>query len=385
MNARKSRNLTIATVFVAAVVFMGASATAMAQGIWETPPPPEGPAQATPNAPHSIMTAFYTDVVALVMQQAVAKANTKLSLAKVSVSADMSSPYMLATGYRDRPNQFYANIPYNLTYTVNILSGVGPTLTITQSSNIQVSCEGWQTGSGLITSKIVFDPAYFDPEQYNNLITSQLQSQIQAAMNLLPLGPASLPIPLTPQHCRTLGAYSKAQSGFDDSIYWDDPLPFHFHPPVITPGIAVRVLQVRRLPLEYGGIPEYQPVEGPYLELWADYSFTSLSLPPMMEGQIFVPTTNSAVTLPVPLNGQLVLIVNMQYQGLQLPIGQSDSVYAVFDSTTNFGSGTQALDTPKTYSYRVPTLFGKPIIVSTTGAGYEVTLQISGPASVFHP
>jgi hypothetical protein len=59
------------------------------------------------------------------MQRAVAKANAKLSLAKVNVSADMSSPYMLATGYRDRPNQFYANIPYNLTYTVNILSGVG--------------------------------------------------------------------------------------------------------------------------------------------------------------------------------------------------------------------------------------------------------------------
>ncbi len=382
MNTRKGRKPKFAPVFLAAAGFISAGATALAQGMWGTPPP-EGPPQAAPSAPHSVLTAFYTDVVTFVIQQAVNKANAKLSLANVSFSADMSSPYMLATTYRDGPNELVANIPYNLTYNVNILSGVGPTLTITQSSNIHVSCEGWQTGSGLITSKIVFDPAYFDPEQYNNLVTSQLQSQIQAAVNSLPLGPASLPFPLTPQHCRSLGAYTLAQSGFEDSIYWDDPLPFHIN---LTPGIAVRVLQVRRLPLDYGATPEYEPTESPYLALWANYSFTSLNLPPMMEGDVFVPATSVGFTTPVPANGQLVLIGSMNYKSIQLPIGQSDSVYAVFDSSTNFGAGAQTLDMPKTYTYQVPNLFfHKPIIVSTTGAGYEVTLQISPPAFTFHP
>lgn len=380
MKTRSNRKLTVATVWTAAALLISASATGLAQGTWGTPPPPEGPPQALPTAPHDIMTSFYTDLVTLVIQRGLDKANAKLSGASVSFSAEMSSPYMTATQFRDRPNEFYANIPYNVTYTIKILSPVGPSPVITQSSNIEVSCDGWQTGSGVITSKIVFDPPYFDPEQYNNLITGALQSQIQAAMNSFPLGPVSLPTSITPQACGSLGAYTLAQTGSSDSVYWDDP---HRNFVSQTQGlITTRLLQVRRLALEDRGVtPEYQAVESPYLQLWANESFTSLSLPPMVEGQTFVPADTVVTT--APLNGQLVLIANMQYSGLGLPIGQVDATFAVFNKSSNYGNGTQTLDTPKSWEdvYPPPPFGTKPIVVTTTGAGYELTLQISAPTS----
>ena len=147
------------------------------------------------------------------------------------------------------------------------------------------------------------------------------------------------------------------------------------------PGITVRVLKVTRLALDDKGTPVYNAVETPYLQLWADYSLMSLTLPPMIEGQSFTPT-NAVVQTPIPTNGgQLVLIANMKYSGLQLPIGQTDSVYAVFGKVASFGNGIWNFETPKTYSDIIPNPLkgGKPIIITTTAGGYEVTVQISAP------
>jgi len=382
MRTRNSRKVSItAMVAAAATAFMSTGNTARAQWNWDPPgtptPPAEGPPPATLSSPHSVQPSFYTDVVALAIQRGLDKANTKLGgKATFSFSADTSSPYMLATGYRDRPNEFYANVPYNLTYT-GYIQPLGPSLTITQSTNVQFSCEGWQTGSGLMTSKIVFDPAYFDPSQYSNVITAALQPQIQAAVNALPLGPVSLPFSALgiPQPCGTLGAFTKAQAGFD-AISWDNPLPVHFCLPIRPcPAITVRVLQVTRLALDDKGAPVYNAVETPYLQFWADYSFLSLTMPPMVEGQTFTPA-NAVVQTPMPTNGQLVLIANMQYSGLQLPIGQTDSAYAVFGQAANFGNGVWNFETPKTYHDVI--FFGRPILTTTTAGGYEVTIQISG-------
>jgi len=382
MKTTKSRQASITVVLAAAAVFMSTGDTAKAQWVWDppgTPPPPgEGPPPATLNSP-----AFGRPSIRMLWhwrssERGLARANAKLSgKATFIFSADTSSPYMLATGYRDRPNEFYANVPSNLTYT-GYIQPLGPSLTITQSTNVQFSCEGWQTGSGVMTSKIVFDPPYFDPEQYNNLIVSQLQPQIQAALNALPIGPVSLPFSILgiPQHCGTLGAFAKAQTGFD-AVSWDDPLPAG----PSAPGITVQVLQVTRLALDDKGTPVYNAVETPYLQLWADYSFMSLTLPPMMEGQTFSPT-NAVVQTPIPTNGgQLVLIANMRYNGLQLPIGQTDSVYAVFGKVANFGNGTWNFETPKTYQDILTGFGGRPIVTTTTAGGYEVTLQISAPVS----
>ena len=55
------------------------------------------------------------------------------------------------------------NIPDNLTYTASW----GPfSLTISQSTNIHVSCKGWQNGVGVITPTVVVDPPYFDQDQF---------------------------------------------------------------------------------------------------------------------------------------------------------------------------------------------------------------------------
>jgi hypothetical protein len=358
---------------VSAIFANPAAAVTNVQGTWGLPPPPEGPPRAAPNAAHSLSVPVLVSLANGAVQGAVSEANAKTSRYSVSVSYDTSSPTMLSTQFEDRPNEFYANIPFNLTYSI-FLNPVGPSLTITQSTNIPVSCEGWQTGSGTVTERIVFEPAYFDPEQYNNLITGAVQAQIQSAVNALPLGSRTL---WSGTPCGTLGAYTNAQDGDSgDEIVFDDPVATR---PSLVPPISVSVLQVRRLSADQGGTPEYEAVETPYLQLWTNEAFFSLSLPPMAEGQTFVPT--NAVVQTKPLEDQLVVIANMQYSGFELPIGQVDATFAAFGRTSSFGNGTIALQTPKSWTVVGPTPPGgdKPNVISVTTAGYEVTLQISVP------
>ena len=355
-------------------VFTTGTTIANVQGTWGTPPPAEGPPLATLNAPLGLSV---TDLLRLAsggVQGAVTAANEKTNDYSVSFSYVTSSPVMLATQYEDRPNEFYASIPFDLTYTVSINYG-GPTLTITQSSDIEVSCEGWQTGSGTVLAQIVFEPAYFDPEQYNNVITGAVQQRIQAAVSGLPLGPRTLF--KDANLCSTLGAYTSAQNGnAGDEIVYDYPVTPRAS---VTPPISVTVLQVQRLTAEQGGVPEYEAIEQPYLQLWANETFFSLSLPPMTEGQIYVPS--NAVVQTNPLNDQLLLIADMQYSGFTLPIGQSDATFTAFGRSNSFGSGTVALQTPKSWEVVGPTLPGsnKPNVFPVTMAGYELTLQISVP------
>jgi hypothetical protein len=369
MKTRPSRTLAIA-IAAAAAIFYAAPANAQA--------PPQGPAPPSPNA-NGIETAWYTGILGAQVKQAVAAKNQQLSgiekLGSLSWSADTISPYTVPTLYNDHPNEFYVDIPYNLAYTYTIL---GQSVTISQSADIQVFCEGWQTGAGVLTVNAVLQMPFFDTDQFSVIadalhLPSLVESQVQSELQSITWG--TFPIPAG-QACSSLGV-TRAVPDQQNSVLFDSPAPKSPVPPVVTQAttMTVRLLKVTRM--ANGG--EYQALETPHLSLWAFYSNLQLDLPPMVEGQTYTPTTNAVVQTPVPsANGELILIAAMTYDGL----GREDCMYAIFGHSANFGSGTQNLITPKSWAEIIPTST-KPIWIYANG--YQLTLQISWPGLPIFP
>jgi hypothetical protein len=93
----------------------------------------------------------------------------------------------------------------------------------------------------------------------------------------------------------------------------------------------------------------------------------------MMENQTYFPTSTAVVSVPVPAS-QLILIATM----FDLEHFNRDPSFVVFTKANNWGGGTQKMNTPKIWSELSP-LYHKPILMRANG--YEVTLQITPPAS----
>ena len=340
MNTRET-TLAIAAAVTTAVLFMGAPANAQPPA---PPPPAQGPAPASPNA-SGIEVASYTSILDSTINQQIATKNQELSAiwkgGSLKLSTDTLLPRVTSTINYDRPNEFYVDIPHNLAYTYTI---AGYSLTISQQADIQVSCEGWQNGSGVLTVNAVLQRSFFDPSQFS-VIMDALQIPSQAASKIeselapidggIPFG--TFPIPAG-QACSTLGATTQAQGGA--RVLFDTPSAAS-HPALPvgeTTTMSVRVVSVTRISIF--GFDLYQPMETSHLNLWASYSNLQLDLPPMVQGQTYVPTTNAVVQTAVPsANGELVVIASMTYDNL----AQEDSTYAVFGRNANSGAGTRNL------------------------------------------
>ena len=375
MNTRLSR-----TVAIAAVILGGTLANAQ--------PPAQGPATPTPNA-LTLQGSGLTQILVDQTTKGVATANATLAAsqsyhATINWSYDTWNPYVLQTQFKDRPNEFFVNKPYILTFDVSNISakvsGVWVSYpfdrTISQAINVHISCEGWQTGKGALTYNVVFDPPYLDPDHSiledflgGDFVPNYVDSQIKSGLSGFPTGTQTI---ATGQACYSLGVPTPAADAYEVDL---QP-PSHRISALPLSEISVRVLNVTRLTAHnrYGVV--YEALETPHLDLWAFYSRLHLDLPPMVEGQTVVPASNAVIQTPVPGdNGQLVVIADMTYDGL----AQEDSSFAVFGKSSNFGNGTQKIPTPKTWS-EPPVNGGKPIFV--TANGYQVTLQISVPGNL---
>ncbi|HLK49613.1 MAG TPA: hypothetical protein VKT49_15830 [Bryobacteraceae bacterium] len=356
MKTRFSRTVATATT---AVAFILAAMPVHAQ------PPAQGPAAPSQNA-FSFQHSGVTNILSNAVNQALSAASKKLpGIVSLSWSYDTWSPSMFQTQNQDRPNEFFVKMPYILSYTASVPLVGG--LTITQALDVDVYCEGWQTGKGALTIRQVLYPPYFDQNQYSIAaeilqIPGLVNPYVEAALAQLPSGTNTS---TTSQACYSLGVSGDA--------YLVDLSPTHRVTAVssLLPEIGVRVLQVTR-----SSSSAYEPLETPHLDVWAGYSEMHLDLPPMVPGQSFVPTTNAVVQTPVPPSGgQLVLIADITYTGMT----QEDSTFAVFGASSNFGNGTQTLTTQK--SWFMPAQNGnKPYKVYVNG--YDVTLQVTAPVNV---
>src|SRR5438094_611496 len=118
-------------------------------------PPAQGPAAASQDA-QSVPVAALTGSLLTIINAQVATENAALAVdpshrAVISAAIQAHTPYMTTTTHTNKPNQFYADVPFTVTYHVsNIQANVfGVWIPypfdrdITQDIELQATCEGW--------------------------------------------------------------------------------------------------------------------------------------------------------------------------------------------------------------------------------------------------
>src|SRR5207248_828655 len=166
MKIYHNRLFEIATALaLAAAICIGVPATASAQ------PPAQGPPSPSPN-PQQLGVSLITSTLKNIIEKKVADENAALTYTKcitlsfpfpnmpycfqahkaiITPSLQSYSPWMTQTQYRDRPNQRITLISYIATYDVHDIENYPFSRTISQSIDLQVSCEQWYTGNGTLT------------------------------------------------------------------------------------------------------------------------------------------------------------------------------------------------------------------------------------------
>ncbi|HYR86140.1 MAG TPA: hypothetical protein VE422_18785 [Terriglobia bacterium] len=430
------RRLAIAAVFVIIAVLTGGAVTANAQYNYDNyypPTPPQGPPAASGNTSITI-DSFITPEVFGRIDQAISDNNSCYSRVKsgaascfratgvddndkciwgctkngvfiprptsaaiITVTKKRYSPWLAQTLYPDRPNENQALISYFMIYNLSQIWGCSGVCfdypfsrTVSQSIDLYMACAGWQTGTGGLTVTTVLAPAYMDHDHslledtlfgilWNNVIPGFVDSRIRSALSSFGAGTSSKKLGTTdsdgvfhPTLCNRLGVSSFSDAPSLESVNFDFIRPPRF--PNLLQQITVQITQVRRLSVHdfNGGVIRY-PTEYPQLEFYAGYSKLVLTLPPMLEGQTYFPTATAAVSVPVPPStGKLVLIATMWETAHNI----RDPGFVVFDSSSNWGSGTRTLNTPKIW-FELNPIFRKPILMRAKG--YELTLQITTP------
>jgi len=440
MQIHAGRMLAIATVFAIAAFCTGGGVTASAQYTYDNyyaPTPPQGPPLPGASSQFITVDTFITPEVYGRIDQAISDNNrcylpakfgaascfraegvddndkciwgcTKngvfvhrpTSAAIITATKKRYSPWLFQTLYPDRPNDHVALVSYFVIYNLSQIWGCsGPVCfdypfsrTVSQSIDLYISCDGWQTGTGGLAVTSVLAPAYMDPDHsvledtlfgilWNNVVPNYVDSRIRSALSTFGAGTKKKPLGTTdsngvfqPMVCNRLGVTSFSDAPALESINFDYVRPPRF-PPLALNQITVRVIQVRRLTVHdtWGSVIRYA-TENPQLEFYAGYSKLVLTLPPMLEGQIYFAPSTATLSVPVPPNtGQLVLIATMW----ELTHNIRDPMFAVFDKNTNFGSGIRALNTPKIW-FELNPIFRKPLLMRANG--YEVTVQITTPS-----
>ena len=363
-------------------------------------PPAQGPPPASQNA-QSVQVSDLTGVLDAVITAKVAAENAKLAKdpshrAVLSHSLDQHIPTMGPTNYPNRPNQFFADIAYTVTYHVtNIeanIAGIWVSYpfdrTLTQEIDIETTCEGWSTGSGAITFTVVAQTPYLQGDHsfleeaigalLLEIIPDDIDSAIRGSLGDFAGGSTTIS---NGAACRSLGVATTLQGNPSDLITYDPPFRV---PPGSTPppSITVRVTKVRRLQLlNAEGQPVYNPIELPHIDFYAGFTHLQVQVPPMVQGQTVVLTNDNTIETPLPENSELLVVIASVSSGNDDL--NADSGFATFGRSSGFGNGTDLIVTPKHWTQPVRQVGAKP--VTATGPGYEITFEVSTPGGMTAP
>jgi hypothetical protein len=386
--------------FAASALVVLSSCLLTVQAIDAANPPAQGPPPASSKA-QSLQVSDLTSVVQAVVTGTVDKENANLAnnnshRAFIQVSPIVpQTPFMTTTNYHNQPNEFIAEITYNLTYQVSQIQvntflgwiSYPFTRTLTQQIDVFHGCEGWSTGSGVISSTIFAGPLFLQgdsiaEEAINALLLDEIpqyvDSQINSALGAFATGSSNLP---NGAPCRSLGVSTIAAGNSADLVTYDPPVrqgPGSVPPPNIT----VRVTKVHRLQvLDSNNQPVYNPSEFPEIDIYAGFTHLLLDVPPMIQGQTVTLTTNNTLETPIPPNPELlVLIANVSSGNDDV---NADYAFRTFGATSGFGNGTEVMYTPKHWIQTGRQPGAKQ--VSVTAPGYELTFEISTPGALTAP
>ncbi len=323
--------------------------------------------------------------------------------AKINVESFTAyGPNMSATTFTDRPNQRFVAIPYMVGYKVyDVKKNVGGqwvstsvTRKISHSITIQMFCNKWETGKGSLKLVTKIDRPYMDPNQggtleqvinffLNGHLTDFINGQVRQQLKAIPIANGTLTLPL---NCNTLGRdHGDIVTPTDDLIvYSDHQLPGKLSATIGATALnqtTVKLVSLKRLVAHdlHGGVL-YQPSEAPALEVYANFQHLHLPLAPILEGQQIAlnapPLTLSGLGNTQPL----VLIANI-IQNVAINTVPTDTRWALFEKSMNFGNGTRTIRIPKFYTVQAnPQTGAKPYRVPVDA--YELTVQITAPGQL---
>ena len=124
------------------------------------PPPPLGPSSYRSDK-IQIGVGVLTGFVKMKVAEIVSNANNEIhkQTSHVTVEAlplKVFSPIRVATRYTNRPNEYYVQLPIEIAIKVRI--DLASDRTIYIHLNLNLSCEGWETGKGTVQIVAQADP-----------------------------------------------------------------------------------------------------------------------------------------------------------------------------------------------------------------------------------
>jgi hypothetical protein len=359
-------------------------------------PPAQGPNDPGANA-NSLSTSLLTGILKSKVEEILATTNADLAArddfrAKVSSSFVEFSPHMLATQHLDRPNQRYVRIPYIFTYTVTNMrknTAVGwisyPfSRKISQSIEINVTCNRWFLSTGEITVAAQGDPPYLDPNHsipeqalnifVNGWLADTIDSRIRTQLRNLGVSTGNIGLN---SPCNTLGVATIAEGFPYNSVEFKKFPRSRFDVP-FADDVTVKVLRIKRLRArDFSGQPLYDLSENINVDFYVNQQGGQGGSFTMVEGNEAA-ITSAPIRFHRPSSNQnVVLIFNVRQNVNPYTV---DSNYTVHTSGQNFGHGTHTVQIYKTYWMPPRPPINKPLKISVPA--YEITYEINAPQIV---
>ncbi len=296
----------------------------------------------------------------------VTDANKKISqqTKRVTVEAlplKVFSPRRVATLNTSRPNQHYVKLPMGISVRVKIPLTTDRTIYIPFDLNL--SCEGWQTGNG--TVQIVGQTGPPSIEGGNIIedvlmVRDVIDNLIRSKLTL----PGAIRFSLPNSSCVTIGA-SRSQSVGDPFAFiaYDPPAGFRPISDRAAQPVTVTFKKLKRLRARNkGGAILYQPNERILLETYANFVLNQ-SAPLIMREDDEVALTLPPAVVKSP-GDLLVIIANIRQQLLSTA---EDSAFVASTRSANFSPGVHTLQITKTF-------------IEPPGPGHTKPLKLRVPA-----
>ncbi len=359
-------------------------------------------AQSPPLGPPEIKVDKYdvsSGVLTGMVQQQLNKTltDTNKNLSDQGIDAHVSalpiqfwSPYRLPTQYTNRPNEWYVKLPVMLGIQVHIPHWFDRQVYVPLDLNVY--CDGWETGSGVITVEAVPGPPSFEGGSWIEnapglvLIKDAINSGIKGSFGV---GPATSQA-LSLSKCVALGVLP-AQNNNDkfSAILFDRPptqpsrRPFRPASFALQSSIEVTFTSLKRLAAhDLHGTVLYQPTEEIVLETYVDFAHQVTPTLSMHENDV-VNLSLPPTTLKGPLLDPLVIISNINQQSASYV---QDSSFAAWSRSTNFSPGLHTLTITKRYTLPPGTHPGqtKPEIITVPAYELSYTVKYQAPP-ILHP
>lgn len=337
-----------------------------------------------------MLTGFVnTEVNAALTSTNASLANQKFKASVSELPLQFWSPYRLPTTYTNRPNEWYVTLPMIVGIQVHIPDWFDRQVFV--PLNLNVYCDGWYTGSGVIKIDAVPGPPSFEGGSWLedapglSLIRDYVNSLVRANFNVPPV----LHQTYDQLKCDALGVLPG--QGLNDkfaAIIYDKPPatgPKHgtvagelFEPQLTVTYLALKRLMARDA---HNNIL-YAATENIFLETYAEYTTRSTQTLTMKENDQAT-LTMAPVVLHAPFLDPLVIIANIRQQS-----GVEDSAFGIWPQALNFSPGAHTLTVTKTYVVPPGTLPNqtKPQFVQVPAYELDYMVQYRGnPEVISHP